>query len=336
MTGSFSRQILVSLVTLNEEPFIENCLASLLEQTVQPRIVIFDNASTDRTVEIARKFPVELRQSDRNVGYSAAHNQVLLSEKAEYCVLLNSDLRLEADFIERLVELLERRPEVGIAGGKLFRMDASGGIASNAEGRILDSAGMYITPVQRHFDRGSGEVDRGQYDRRQSVFGMTGAAVVYRRAMLEELRFEDEYLDEDFFAYREDADLAWRARIAGWDVAYEPGAVGRHHRFVLPSGRRKLNPRINYHSVKNRFLMRAKNMDRAVFWKCFPYFYMRDAGILAYMLLSERSSLPALKEVWRLRPRTEAKRRAIEASRKVSPHEIAQWFSFAPVARELE
>lgn len=336
MTGLDSKQILVSLVTLNEEPFIENCLASLMEQTLRPRVVIFDNASSDRTVEIARKFPVEIRQSEQNIGYSAGHNQILLSEGAEYCVLLNSDLRLDGDFIERLVDLMERSPEVGIAGGKLFRMDASGGIARNSEGCLLDSTGMYITPVQRHFDRGSGEVDRGQYDRRQAVFGITGAAVVYRRAMLEEVRFEDEYLDEDFFAYREDADLAWRARIAGWEVVYEPRAVGRHHRFVLPRGRRKLNPRINYHSVKNRFLMRAKNMDRSVLWKCLPYLWIRDAGILSYVLLSEHSSLPALKEVWRLRRRSAKKRCAVEASRKVSPDEMARWFSFTPVARDWE
>ena len=92
---------------------------------------------------------------------------------------------------------------------------------------------------QRHFDRGAGEVDRGQYDTPGVVFGVSGAAGCYRRAMLDDVAIAGEVFDEDFFAYREDADLAWRAQLLGWDALYVPGGHGharpaRHARAASP------------------------------------------------------------------------------------------------------
>ena len=82
-----------------------------------------------------------------------------------------------------------------------------------------------MTPEQRHLDRGADQADVGQYERIEEVFGASGAAALYRRAMLEDVRVLGEYFDEDFFAYREDADLAWRARLLGWSCLYVPTAL---------------------------------------------------------------------------------------------------------------
>ena len=82
--------------------------------------------------------------------------------------------------------------------------------------KTLDSTGIYFTPSLRHFDRGSGEPDRGAYEHFQYVFGVTGAVALYRRAMIEDVSICGEFFDNDFFAYREDADLAWRAQLLGW------------------------------------------------------------------------------------------------------------------------
>jgi hypothetical protein len=126
--------------------------------------------------------------------------------------------------------------------------------------------------------------------------------------------------------------LAWRAQLRGWRALYEPAALGFHIRRVVPSARRTLDPLINFHSLKNRYLMRIKNMDWAVRRKCFPHMWLRDFGILGYVLSRERSSLGAYGEVRRLRPRMEKKREIIHARRTVPPAEIAKWFRFKPVA----
>jgi len=78
--------------------------------------------------------------------------------------------------------------------------------------------------------------------------------------MIEDVSLGGEFFDPDFFVYREDADVAWRAQLMGWRCLYTPHARGYHVRSVLPGNRRALPGIINMHSVKNRFLMRIKNM----------------------------------------------------------------------------
>ncbi|MEJ2083953.1 MAG: hypothetical protein P8Y94_17800 [Acidobacteriota bacterium] len=81
--------------------------------------------------------------------------------------------------------------------------------------------------------------------------------------------------------------------------------------------------------------MRTKNIDLAVWWHCFPFMWFRDVGILGYIAARERSSMDALREVRRLRPRTLEKRRWIQAGRRTAPGEIAGWFAFRPVSFPL-
>ena len=126
--------------------------------------------------------------------------------------------------------------------------------------QLVDSTGIYFTPMLRHLDRGSQEIDNGHYLNFEYVFGATAAAALYRRAMIDDICVLGEFFDPDFFVYREDADVAWRAQLMGWRCIYTPLARGYHVRNVLPGNRRALPSVINMHSVKNRFLMRMKNM----------------------------------------------------------------------------
>jgi GT2 family glycosyltransferase len=330
-----SAPLLVSIVTHNDADLLDKCLESLEKQTVALQVRIFDNASVDGTVAVARRRGMSPFCSPENRGFCHGHNQNLLPQDFEAALVLNADVILQPDFLERLTEAVQAVPGAGMAGGKLYRMDAQGRTAYRNGFPILDSTGMYVTPSQRHFDRGSEQEDRGQFDRRQLLFGITGAALFCTREMLEDLRDGDEYFDEDFFAYREDADLAWRAQLRGWKAVYEPFAVGLHLRKVLPDRRASVSPLVNRHSLKNRYLLRIKNMDPAVRRRCLPYMWIRDLSILIYVLLFEWSSLPAYAEVWRLRDRLSSKRRIIQSRRKVPDKAVAEWFSFQPVARDL-
>lgn len=322
----------MSIVTFNDEAFLGPCLDSLRRQTLPCQVSVFDNASKDASSSIALQHGVSVIQSKENIGFSGGHNRNIQDCDAEYYLLLNSDVRLKPDFLEILITAMSRDRKIGMAGGKLSQMNLHGEQVMHLGRPVLDSTGIYFTPSQRHFDRGNGEPDAGQYDRSQLVFGISGAALLCRREMLEDLCIDGEYLDSDFFAYREDVDLAWRAQLRGWCALYEPAAEGLHVRKVVPSVRSELNPLINYHSLKNRYLLRIKNMDGAVRRKCFPYMWLRDLGILGYVLLRERSSLGAYSEVRRLLPRARRKREIIQRSRTVSPSSIANWFRFRPVA----
>ncbi len=333
MAGAELGPVLVSIVSHNDEAFLEACLKSVLAQTVPVRVKVLDNASTDATVRIARGFDVQVVESKENLGYGAGHNRNLAGEDFPAALLLNPDTVLRPDFTERLMGAMAEVEGAGMAGGKLIRMDRRGRRVLCRGHALIDSTGIYFTPSMRHFDRGSQREDLGQFDRRQLVFGITGAAVLCSREMIRDVSLDGEFFDEDFFLYREDADLAWRAQLRGWKAVYEPEAVALHRRAVFPSRRRQASRLANFHSLKNRYLMRIKNMDSAVRRRCFPYMDLRDLGILFYVALLEWSSWPAYWRVWKLRAKFQRKRQSIQSTRRVRPEEMAWWFSFKPRAK---
>lgn len=327
-------EVLVSIVTWNDEAVLDTCLASIEQQTTPMQVSIFDNASRDKTVKVAERRGHSVFLSNHNQGFAAGHNHIVRKSNAPYVLFLNADTRLSPAYVERVLETLKSYPGAGSIGGKLYRM--KGGTSVFHKGRpVLDSTGIYMTPEQRHFDRGAGQPDLGQYNRTQEVFGITGAVLLCSRQMLDDIACDGQYFDEDFFVYREDADLAWRAQLRGWKALYEPGVWAWHERKVLPRGRSEYEPLINFHSVKNRFLMRSKNMDYAVRQVCTPWMQVRDLGILLYVLARERTSLRAFGEVRRLHSRTREKRRLIQGGRKVAPREMASWFRFRPVVYDV-
>jgi len=112
---------------------------------------------------------------------------------------------------------------------------------------VVDSTGSTSIHVAAPGPRQQ-EVDNGHYLQHEYVFGATAAAALYRRAMIEEISIDGEFFDSDFFVYREDADVAWRAQLMGWKCLYAPHARGYHVRKVLPGNRRALPPEINMHS----------------------------------------------------------------------------------------
>ena len=135
-----------------------------------------------------------------------------------------------------------------------------------------------------------------------------------------------ELLNPDFFAYREDADAAWRAQLLGWHCLYVPSAVGYHVRTVVPGNRRAVPAVVNMHSVENRFLMRIK------FWLPAT---VRDLLVVGGYLLWEQRSLPAFWRIAKCLPRALEQRRSIMTRRRVSDESLAQWFSAEPSAQPL-
>jgi GT2 family glycosyltransferase len=265
------------------------------------------------------------------------------ADSSEYVLVLNPDVVLCPDFIEILVGALERNRRAGSATGKLWRWPPDRPFSACSLStppdpqlsRVIDSTGIFLTPNQRHLDRGSGEADSGQYETVESVFGATGAAALYRRNMLDEVRVGGQVFDEDFFAYREDADLAWRAQWMGWRCLYVPGAGAYHVRRVLPERRSSLSADINMHSFKNRFLLRTKNLDAGSYLRYLLPITSRDMLALGYVLLREHSSLRAFPLLLRALPRAWAARKALRRRRRTSPAEMRTWFSYRPVSKPL-
>jgi len=323
----------VTLVTYNSGRFIKRCLDSVLEQKYPNlEVVIVDNASTDGTVDILEPFADKCRiyYNEENLGFAAAQNQAIALSNGDWVLTLNPDVLLMPNFLQALVDAGTVDPKVGTVCGKLLSIRASFDLPKQ---ELVDSTGIYFTPMLRHLDRGSQEVDNGHYLNFEYVFGATAAAALYKRKMIEDISIMDEFFDPDFFVYREDADVAWRAQLMGWRCLYTPLARGYHVRNVLPGNRRALPPEINMHSVKNRFLMRIKNMTPALYRRNWYSITARDLVVFGACLLHEHSSLRAFIYIARNWKRFTIKRREIMKRRRVKDDYIASWFAFQPVSR---
>jgi GT2 family glycosyltransferase len=317
----------VVITTYNSEASIEACLNSVLQQRQKAtEVIIIDNASSDSTRDILNQFRerAQLVFNEINVGFAAAQNQGFLQAKGIWVLSLNPDVILDPDFIAQLVAYADADASVGTLCGKLLRWRPG---AAQERSHVIDSTGIYFTRNLRHFDRGAEELEDGQYDRSEYVFGATGAAALYRREMIGDISVEGQFFDEDFFAYREDADVAWRAQLMGWKCFYVPTAVGWHIRRVTPERRQELPLIINWHSVKNRFLMRAKNISGPLYRRVFLATTLRDLLIIGYCLLRDWRLLSALWFVFKKRRNLRSKRQWIQTRRRVSDRELFCWFA---------
>ena len=268
---------------------------------------------------------IEVIRNRDNVGFAEAQNQGIRSSRAEWVLTLNPDLLMEEDFVSRLVDAGEQDRGAGAVCGKLLSI---GHGFQPLPVRRIDSTGLFFTPTMRHFDRGSQEIDHGAYDRAEYVFGACAAAALYRREMIDDVSIGGDFFDPDFFAYREDADVAWRAQLLGWRCIYTPMALGWHVRSVVPGNRRSVPPSINMHSVKNRFLMRIKNATPGLYRHCWLPMTARDVAVVAGCLLVEPQSLPAFWRVAKCWPATWQRRREIMQRRRVSDEALNRWFRF--------
>jgi GT2 family glycosyltransferase len=331
----------VVIVTWNSAPFLRRCLAALAAQTYPDiELIHVDNASADDSGAIVRECAKATHIiNDTNRGFSAAVNQAVRIANGEFVLLLNPDAYMEPDYVSSLVAALDG---FGMATGKLLQADSG----------LIDSKGIRMTRSGRHFDIGQGsresEVGRRSTEDVASasdprpatpdlqpptphpphpeVFGVSGAAAMYRMTFIRDVTLGGEFLDEDFFAFREDADVAWRGRLFGWKAVYVPEAVAHHVRTVTPEKRRELSAVINMHGVKNRFLLRLKNEGLYLAMRNAPFELTRDLVVVLATLTIERSSLPALRWLWKNRRRIMEKRRAIQSRRRVSDRDLAGWF----------
>lgn len=325
----------VTIICYNGAEDIRRCMQGLRAQTWSNiEIIVIDNDSKDESVSILREFEeIRLIHNSANIGFSAAQNQAIRNSRGDFIVSLNLDTRAEPTFIAEMVIAMQIDDQIGIVCPKILRMERDG---SSQNPPLIDSTGCYATPAMRLHNRGSQQTDSGQYHKPEYVFGYTGAAALFRRAMLEDVAINGWYMDEDFFAYREDGDFSWRAQIAGWRCLYTPYAVIYHQRHVFENNRDRVSPLINMHSTKNRFLLRINNITPELYRRVFISATARDLGVIAYVLLKEHTSLPGLAFILREWRRLFTKRRLIQSKRRVTQAYLCQWFYRKPVSLPLE
>ncbi len=332
--------VTIGVVVHDSEKYIVPCIQSLLAQTHENcKVVVFDNDSGDETVSIITdKFPdVEIIESNKNIGFARGHNEILRKTESEFYACANVDMLFEPSFLSELIAAIQEKPIYGSAGGKLKFWDFDtfqAGSSSEGKTNFIDTVGIRILRSHRFEDIGQGEIDCGQFDSEQKVFGISGAAALYRREALRDVAFENdngeqEYFDESMFMYKEDVDLSYRLQWAGWKAALAPLAIAYHDRTISVRGtsamaliknRLKKSSTVNRQSFLNHRILLSKNFSPGFSVGTQSATRWYNFKIFLYILIFETELLGAWWKVFRLRKRIKAWRAAMP--RRVSQTEI--------------
>lgn len=330
------KSVSVHIVTFNSADDIMECLSAVLAQDYPiNKIVVVDNASSDGSADKVRVFSNQfnsfssekisadhealsstnanvqtpafvLLENERNTGFAPAHNQAIAGTNTDYVLVLNPDLTLAPDYISRLVARMEANPRIGSATGKLLL---------KADHSLVDSTGLEMNRTRRAFDRGAGE-PAGQWNESGPVFGVSGAAAMYSRRMIEDISVDGEFFDSDFFAYKEDVDVAWRAGLFGWQAYYDAEAIGYHERGWKSSGRSGKAMFIKRISYINRYKMIYKNESSRKILLTLLYSLPYEIAAHGYSLLKEPKLIGAWSSFFEERTALKRKRRYIQEKAK--------------------
>jgi hypothetical protein len=295
------------VLNLDGRELLERMLPTLVGQDPDARLIVLDDGSTDGSPEwVEREYAgrVEVVRNPQNLGVARSFNRAVeLAAGSEYLALLNNDLELEPGYLTTLTGVLDAHPEAASAAGKM---------RSVRDPARLDGAGDAFLWSSAATRRGYGEVDEGQYDEPCEVFSACGGAAVYRMASFADVGV----FDGDFFAYLEDIDWGFRARLRGWTARYEPSAVVHHVGGATTNRNAALFGMLQR---RNQLLLVLKDYPGRALWLHGPKIALHHAG---WLVASVRDGvlpghLRALVQVVAMLPATLRKRRAIQRGRRV-------------------
>lgn len=249
-------KVSVIIPNYNGERYLRDCIDSLMEQDyVDFETIIIDNASQDSTYEwLAEYEDIIFKRLDKNYGFSKAVNEGIKMAQGEYVLLLNNDTVVEMDFIKELVKAIEKDKRIfGVSSKMIAYQDHS----------IMDDAGDEYTILGWAYKTGDGKPVE-DFIKSRKVFSACAGAALYRKKVFDEMGL----FDENFFAYMEDVDVSYRARVYGYYNVYCPKAKV-YHIGSATSGSKYNEFKVRL-AARNNIYVPYKNMPLLQFVMNFP------------------------------------------------------------------
>jgi GT2 family glycosyltransferase len=304
-------RVAVVIPSWNGRELLDVVLPTLAGQTYRDfRTLIVDNGSTDGSVDhLRREWPeVEVLALPHNIGFAAAINRAIEESDEELVALLNNDIELEREWLGELVAAMDAHPGAASAGSKL--VDFHDRSMLDGTGDLMMWSGICVR-------RGFGETDLGQYDAPEEVFSACAGAAVYRRAAFDDVGT----FDEDFFAYLEDVDWGFRARLRGWGCRYVPTSVAYH---MGGATTRRQSDLELYLCRRNQIALVLKNYPRGSLVR-YGWLVLSDLFYALLVAIRDRKVMRQLRswrDAARQLPATMHKRAEIQAGRRAGHAEL--------------
>jgi GT2 family glycosyltransferase len=339
-SGHGSPRVSVLIPTYRDAELIRRSLPTFL--AAEPgavEVVVLNNDPAQNVEaalgELAGDERVKIVEMGFEAGFARAMNRGIRETSGELVMFCNADLFPTRGYLAEITAFFGRRARAGAAIGKILRYELDEDRATD----VIDTAGLALNRQRRFMPRGEGERDDGRFDEELEVFGVDGAAMVLRRSALETIRFGDEYLDENFFAHKEDHDVSWRLRLAGWECWYVPSALAHHARTTRGLGstgylaaarsfhRNELekSTSVQINAMKNQWLMLLKNEDLPNLVRDFPFILGRELLVIGHRLVFSPRSLKAVPITLGMARETLRKRQAIKAGQRMSAKAVRAW-----------
>jgi GT2 family glycosyltransferase len=249
------KKVAVVILNWNGTQLLRTFLPSVLRYSNEATIYVADNASTDDSIDVLKnEFPaIKIIQNKDNYGYAKGYNEALKTVEEPYFALVNSDIEVTENWLDRIIELFDNQPETAIIQPKILDYK------KKTHFEYAGAAGGYIDALGYPYCRGrlfdTLEEDNGQYNDEVSIFWATGACLFIRKRVFEELKG----FDADFFAHQEEIDLCWRAYNLGYKAMYTSKSVVYH---VGGATLNESNPKKTFLNFRNSLLMLTKNLPK--------------------------------------------------------------------------
>lgn len=263
-------RVAVIVLNWNGGAHLAPCLDSVAAQDHADReLLVVDNGSTDGSADrLEERHPAfRVLRLPANRGYAGGNNAGVRATTAPFVCLVNNDTVLAPGVLGALAAELADPRVAAVSPRVVYHDDPA----------RLNAAGLAMTRAGEPVTRGRDAPDGPPYDAPAEIFGAHGACVMYRRAALDDVGL----FDEDFFAYHEEFDLAWRLRRAGWTARYAPAAHLRHHEALSLRGDR---PRLLYLTERNRWFALWKNASLRFLWRALPALLAVELAMLRHCL----------------------------------------------------
>lgn len=266
--------VTVIIPNYNGIKYVDACLKSLYEGSLVPEVIMVDNGSSDGSADLAeKKYPMcKIVRFEENKGFCRAVNEGIRRADTEYVILLNNDTAVDKEFVFRLRKAVRGRKDAFSVGAKMLSMREPG---------MIDDAGDLYCALGWAYARGKGK-SRENFSRPAEIFAACAGAAIYRKRVFDIIGC----FDENHFAYLEDIDIGYRAKISGFRNYFEPEAIVYHAGSAV-SGSRYNEFKVRL-SSKNSIYLIYKNMPFLQI--CLNSFFLL-AGILAKLVFFAKKGL---------------------------------------------